>query len=278
MLNGVKLLLQEATTIPLHERVYINNGTVKASEIPRDQLPQPFCSYAFIPKMEWRQLTNTELGLLCSDDYHLPEGEWLSIMNIPAEIMAYFRDVQILAQVVNYPDEVRQQANTELLGQGFVLLENYLCKLDDLAGSTFHTSAIATNPPNLITTAYDNQNHGYVGLHVDSFYGKDALYRNDSPNRISINIGPEDRYFMFMNLTMPQIYERMGHPVSGEVNELIRLFMAAHPDYPVIRVRLAPGEAYVAPSETLIHDGSTVHKKYMDLNLHILGRYRARIE
>ena len=48
-------------------------------------------------------------------------------------------------------------------------------------------------------------------------------------------------------------------------------FMQRYPDYPVIKVRVAPGEAYIAPTENMIHDASTVAKRVPDLHLTFLG-------
>ncbi len=52
--------------------------------------------------------------------------------------------------------------------------------------------------------------------------------------------------------------------------------MKRYPDYPVIKVRVAPGEAYIAPTENMIHDGSTVGKQYPDIHLTLFGYFRTR--
>ena len=35
-----------------------------------------------------------------------------------------------------------------------------------------------------------------------------------------------------------------------------REFMERFPDVPVVRCRIGPGDAYIAPTENLVHDGS----------------------
>jgi hypothetical protein len=37
------------------------------------------------------------------------------------------------------------------------------------------------------------------------------------------------------------------------------------PDYPVVKLRIRPGEAYIAQTENLIHDGSTLGQRGFDL-------------
>ena len=43
---------------------------------------------------------------------------------------------------------------------------------------------------------------------------------------------------------------------------------------PIIRCRLAPGEAYVAPTENLVHDGSSVGQSDIDEQFTIRGHIR----
>lgn len=45
--------------------------------------------------------------------------------------------------------------------------------------------------------------------------------------------------------------------------------MKLYPDYPVIKLRIAPGEAYIAPTGQIIHDGTSMGKQYPDVTLHV---------
>jgi hypothetical protein len=48
-------------------------------------------------------------------------------------------------------------------------------------------------------------------------------------------------------------------------------FMKACPDYPVVQLRIEPGEAYIFPTDNLIHDASTNGKQFPDITLTFLG-------
>ena len=50
-------------------------------------------------------------------------------------------------------------------------------------------------------------------------------------------------------------------------------FMRARPEYPVIRLRINPGEAYILPTDNLIHDASTEGKTFPDITLTFLGYF-----
>ena len=70
--------------------------------------------------------------------------------------------------------------------------------------------------------------------------------------------------------------EEMGPDweMPGRYTVLARQFMEQFPDVPVIRCRLAPGEAYVAPTENLVHDGSSVGQSDIDEQFTIRGHIR----
>jgi len=52
--------------------------------------------------------------------------------------------------------------------------------------------------------------------------------------------------------------------------------MQAFPDQFVLRLGVAPGEAYIAPTENLIHDASSMWMGDSDLSLTILAQLRGR--
>jgi hypothetical protein len=60
----------------------------------------------------------------------------------------------------------------------------------------------------------------------------------------------------------------MNNEISGEQD-----FMTLFPSYPVVRVRIHPGEAYVAPTENILHDGSSIDMNAMDITFSIRGRF-----
>jgi hypothetical protein len=119
-----------------------------------------------------------------------------------------------------------------------------------------------------VTVGPDGQN--FLGLHLDSWYSLDLATRNAAPNRISINLGRDDRYFLFLNLPMTEIVREV--PVENrKLGDVVTAYLARNPEFPVVKVRIAPGEAYIAPTENLIHDGCSLDKRAPDVHLTLRG-------
>jgi hypothetical protein len=80
-----------------------------------------------------------------------------------------------------------------------------------------------------------------------------------------------------MNLTLAEMFKNLGRDVASEEDKYgINVghdFMRSFPGYPVLRVRIRPREAYIAPTDNLIHDGSSVGKNYPDIAVHLLGYF-----
>jgi hypothetical protein len=95
---------------------------------------------------------------------------------------------------------------------------------------------------------------------------------------LCINLGSGPRDFLFINLDLDTVLNAVqshgeGRQVSEATPTLSDLFCQLHPDYPVVRLRIFPGEAYIAPTYWLIHDATTVGKQELDVCLHWLGRF-----
>jgi hypothetical protein len=117
-------------------------------------------------------------------------------------------------------------------------------------------------------------------MHLDSWYRAPIAGRASSPNRICINLGSNRRYLVFVNLTLRGMMKMcevdLGVLDSTAPATLIRLFMSKFVDYPVIRISIDPGAAYIAPTENLLHDGSTFGMLCSDVTLTIRGRFGLR--
>ena len=142
-----------------------------------------------------------------------------------------------------------------------------------------HAGGVFRNSPGLTTTTFDRRSECYIGLHLDSWDKLPLTKRAEASNRLCINKGRGDRFLMFLNLSIRQILDlvttssqetsvgKYGDPDVG--NALMKRF----PSYPVVRVRIRPGEAYIAPTENIIHDGSTEGNKHADVQLTLRGYF-----
>jgi len=144
-----------------------------------------------------------------------------------------------------------------------------------LQHGTLETKSIGVNSPGLPTVTVDHGHRRFVGLPVDSWDQLPIVQRCQARNRISINLGQEARFWLFINLTLQQIAQWLklsaGIRLSGSA--LGNAFMQRDPTYPVVKLKIAPYEAYLAPTENLIHDGCSLDKSTLDLHLTFLGHF-----
>lgn len=133
------------------------------------------------------------------------------------------------------------------------------------------------NKPNCETSTIDSQTHKHVGLHIDSWDNLSINQTKNGNNRICFNLGSEDRYFMFINLSVKKILsmikQKMEIPKDYNQNSLCRDFLRLYPDYSVIKLKVKPFEGYIAPTENIIHDGCTEGSSKTDITCTIRGNF-----
>ncbi|MBO9545873.1 hypothetical protein [Caulobacter sp.] len=95
-----------------------------------------------------------------------------------------------------------------------------------------------------------------IGLHVDSWDGVDLKGRRRASNRLAVNTGQAPRYFLFLPRQVANMPDKTGAD-SKEALDLVRAYVRLFEDDRVFRLEVRPGEAYVAPTENIIHDGSS---------------------
>jgi hypothetical protein len=159
-----------------------------------------------------------------------------------------------------------------------VLIEplRQVCEL----GEPLSWHGVSTNRPGLTTVTVNRQMGHYNGLHVDTWEDEELGERDRAANRVCINVGQNDRYFLFVPFSLIDMTKILARELGPNWNPpdrytlIGRQFMQRHPHVPVVRIRLAPGEAYIAPTENLVHDGSTVGQRSEDASVTIRGRIR----
>jgi hypothetical protein len=104
-----------------------------------------------------------------------------------------------------------------------------------------------------VTSARDGRR---IGLHVDSWDGVDIKARRQASNRLAINTGKASRYLLFLPRQVANLPVD-GAAASEMALDLVRAYVKLFDDDRVFRLETRPGEAYVAPTENIIHDGSS---------------------
>ena len=219
---------------------------------------------ARLPREPWRRPTEEE-------------AESLIVAEVPRNMATSVAILKLPGEFSNELREVIRSGNTESLEANLLRPLRTICEL----GEPVHCIGPSQNPGNLKTVTINFDIGRYIGLHLDNWDQQlDLDSRHLATNRICVNIGQDDRYFLFLPLSLMDIASTLSEGMgpgweAPRRNTLIgRQFMGRFPDVPVIRCQLAPGEAYLAPTENLVHDGSTLRQSGIDELFTIRGHLR----
>jgi hypothetical protein len=115
---------------------------------------------------------------------------------------------------------------------------------------------LATGGGASLSTTRERGNGQLIGLHIDRWERKPAAMLSGTRNRLCLNLGPHSRYLVYLAVDPRQIAASRGcAPTDFFTTADAQRYMREHPTVHVFRLRIDPGEAYIAPTEYLIHDG-----------------------
>jgi len=228
---------------------------------------------AFVPRVPGRALTDEEYATLCRLPSDLNTRGFVAVVPVPDKIRKAFLSSRV-AQGNQAQDMAELVAHAQKFASAFV---------EDCPHHQLKPLGISVRRAGLLTSTFDHPNGCFLGLHIDSFYMAPLEDRTSSPNRLCINLTSEPRRLLFLNLSLVQCRDLLV--ASGYEDTLLteprtvglpRLFMKQVPDYPVIEIRIDPDEAYVAPTENMIHDSSTFRRRERDVFYTFLGEFSLR--
>lgn len=130
--------------------------------------------------------------------------------------------------------------------------------------------------PDMATTTDNHQGGRLLGLHLDNWDKLPCARRHTARRRLCLNLGPGTRYLV-VGAVDAQTVCRTVHP--GERGERhphtddYRAYVRQGRPIPLTRIRLDPGDGYLAPTEYLLHDGSTAGQEHPSAAAFWLGRW-----
>ncbi|MGW2584845.1 hypothetical protein ACWCYZ_26560 [Streptomyces virginiae] len=136
--------------------------------------------------------------------------------------------------------------------------------LEELTGPLGDPNAVylgqALAKPGMTTTTDNYEDGRLIGLHLDNWDKLPYADKHTGRRRICLNLGPGTRYII-LGAIDAQTVCRAVHPDDHTHRyphtQDYRHHVASGRPLRIIRIRLNPGEGYVAPTEYLLHDGST---------------------
>jgi hypothetical protein len=192
-----------------------------------------------LPSDEWEPLSEAEVAAL-RPEADTPDSATFEVVRVP------FADGEL--------DEVRARSVEFSLEDG-----SQTTPFDPFRGqypSIFlgHTES----PAGQRTTTVDQRVDRRTGLHIDNWDKLSLAERSRSRRRIAINLGPGDRYVIVATQDICDL--NAVHPIdapfprTGHIHEYLQHGGTLR----CVRIRFEPGEGYVAPTELVPHDGSTL--------------------
>jgi hypothetical protein len=268
--------------LPLAERLSLSRGTERATTV---RTGSPYMTGAFKPRTPWRPVDRAEAELLIGEPAGSQSYACIALVRLRE------RALRLLVEAGLHQARSRADLNRLMAHPSYpaahAAVEEEVRRYAEV-GTDLAWHPLYCSPPDMETVTHALGALRYVGLHVDHWDELPADRAVAARNRMVINLGLHPRYLLFVNLTLDQIRERCGFPEidrSGEgppesqqnvLHNLVVHFCRAFPAYPVTRLRVDPGEAYIAPTENIVHDGSSAGASTIDVTLTARGHLAPR--
>lgn len=238
--------------------VWLSAGSEVVSE--RRAAESGYRPGAVVPISAWNEPGREERELLfCHDRASVRTGTTVSVVRMPEEVMKPLREL-------DYPDPSPEAAAVRALV--VERLRPFLASQDDLVvqGIRVQRGGLRT-----ATTHSFPEGVAFIGLHVDRWH--EGGYGCRDHAQLSINLAPRDRFLVFLNVPVDELARDFGDPSGGGLS-IGRDFAQRCGQYPLVRVRIRPGEAFIAPTENLVHDISLEGSPLTDVSFSLRGRCR----
>jgi len=230
-----------------------------------------------------------DISYFSKEDWRTPSEQEIDILATP-----FSKSIRNEVTVVSIVPGIISQARTHILtplsqstlslerdqhrsAAVLALREAITTHLKDVYGISLGQEGgadLSIHRPMLRSTAFNYFAKVYMGLHIDNRQKFIASERWKSRLLCSVNLGSTHRYFNFINLSTVGILTKLGIDATStslHPAQIKGLFCERYPDYPVVRIRIEPGQAYICNSEDIIHDGATNELGSPDVSLLILG-------
>ncbi|MEW2417531.1 hypothetical protein AB0953_27965 [Streptomyces sp. NPDC046866] len=152
--------------------------------------------------------------------------------------------------------------------------------LDDLARALGDPDAIylgqALAKPGMTTTTDNYEDRLLIGLHLDNWDKLAYADKHTGRRRLCLNLGPGTRYIILGAIDAQAVCRAIhpdDHAQRYPHTQDYRAYVAGGRPIRIVRIRLSPGDGYVAPTEYLLHDGSTEGEDEPSAAAFWLGRW-----
>lgn len=192
--------------------------------------------------------------LLPNDDWELLTARQVASLRPPADAAD-----SVMHEIIRLPVGSDELARIRESSVEYSLSDHDLkIDFDPFAGR--HASTFighVDSPGRQRTTTVDQRLGKHNGIHLDNFDQLSISERKNSRRRLAVNLGPGHRFLILATIDVFDItagQQLLGeYPRTADIRESVRLGGTLN----CVRIRIEPGEGYVAPTELVPHDGST---------------------
>lgn len=259
--SGAKIF----TNLDKTNRIWVNSGLEVTNNL-NGVITSRIC---YIPKSDWRLADESETNILLGT--HKDEVKHynsIGIIKIPDN---FIKDIETLkiSDVTTWND--LNHINETNAYQKFISgIIDFISEHLSMPG--YSNELIVHNPclikKDLTTVTYSDKDNHYIGMHLDTWDNNNFYERPTSTNRLCVNLGKESRYFLYINqeikevLAMANVTDKDKNRAENDAYFLLSKFYEKNYSYPIVKIKLNPLEAYIAPTENIIHDGTSEANKY----------------
>jgi hypothetical protein len=239
---------------------------------------------AFVPRGPWQAASLEEIQAMRSRDAGKDAGRSIRVIRFPSCLLEALRGIAS-RQGGFTPENARAITSS---GEARAILRDFNRFASSLPGLNGRIDGdhihggFSIKEPGLKTVSINPPSGRFIGLHVDNWFRAPIGCRAQSPVRICANFGSCDRFLLFLNVGVDDIHSADAvETQDGRLEwrkEVVNLktptnigrrFLRAFEDYPITRIRVKPGDAYIAPTENVVHDGSTELGSDLDVSCHL---------
>lgn len=217
---------------------------------------------AFLPGRSWRAPTVDEQRLLVGDPLLLTQDEaraqGLCLLVLPRHLQAIFWRMLEEAQAAQAPSL-----------EGFDRFVAEIARFLNFKGLLVPADAIfdlVVSKPDQPSIQWDAETDRPIGLTFNlAPWVAWPLNQEERSPRLwgGFNLGAEAVQILFMNLPAARLAEEAARlcpddPPPATLDDLARRFLTCCPNYPLVRLRLEPGEGYRVPLGGILIDACTL--------------------
>lgn len=223
---------------------------------------------SYVPCGEWTSISPNTTAVVLGDPPIVPR---CGIFQMPGFDQDQWLHISKLKQV-------QPALYHQISDRVMAAITSDVCDLFE-GGSGLITHGLHQNDPHDLTTTIKDETEGIrVGLHIDSWEAGGFDERDRSLTRICINLGPGDRYFLYVPIPLRTVLLCLPDEMRKDCSEnnlgsLVSEFFRNCLAVPVLRLLVRPGYGYFADTDNIIHDASTMGIALPNTMFTLRGRF-----